>query len=216
MRHEHGKGIQTQAIHAGETPDSATGASAPNLVMSSTFVVDEEISFSANNLTKDTPFIYTRWDNPTNQQLEQKLAVLEQAEACIAFASGMAATAAVMLSHLSAGDHLIISNTNYPGSAELARETLVRFGITVTPVDTAELEQISQAVQSNTRMIWVETPSNPLLRITDIAAGSGFSTATRCIAGGGFYLCYSNRDPPTGARGGFSSALAHQIHWRSW
>ena len=79
-------GVQTQSIHAGETPDSATRASAPNLVMSSTFVVDEEISFSANNMSADTPNIYTRWANPTTWQLETKLATLEQAEACVAFA----------------------------------------------------------------------------------------------------------------------------------
>ena len=85
------KGLKTRAIHAGEAPDQETGASAPNLVMSSTFVVDKEVSFSANNITEETPFVYTRWSNPTTQQLEQKLANLEQTEACIAFASGMAA-----------------------------------------------------------------------------------------------------------------------------
>ncbi|MDH3389565.1 MAG: PLP-dependent transferase, partial [Gammaproteobacteria bacterium] len=104
------KGIQTLAIHAGESPDPNTGASTPGLVMSSTFVVDEEISFSANNLSAETPFVYTRWDNPTTQQLERKLAVLDQAEAAIAFASGMAASAAVLLANLSQGDHLVISN----------------------------------------------------------------------------------------------------------
>ena len=163
-------GIQTKAIHAGEEPDSTTGASAPNLVMSSTFVVDKEVSFSANNLTEDTPFVYTRWSNPTTQQLEQKLAVLEQAEACVAFASGMAASASILLGHLSSGDHLIISNTNYPGTAEFVRDTLTRFGISVTPVDTSEFENISHAIQANTRMIWIESPSNPLLRISDIKA----------------------------------------------
>ncbi|MCH6566399.1 MAG: PLP-dependent transferase [Proteobacteria bacterium] len=173
MTSDHRKrGIQTQAIHAGERPDPTTGASAPNLVMSSTFVVDEEVSFSANNLSEDSPFVYTRWANPTTKQLEQKLAVLEQAEACVAFASGMAATASVLLSHLSSGDHLIISNTNYPGTAEFARDTLSRFGISVTPVDTAELDNISNAVQDNTRMIWIESPSNPLLRISDIEAAA--------------------------------------------
>jgi len=166
------RGIQTQAIHAGEGPDPTTGASAPNLVMSSTFVVDEEVSFSANNLSEDSPFVYTRWANPTTKQLEQKLAVLEQAEACVAFASGMAATAAVLLCHLSTGDHLIISNTNYPGTAEFARDTLSRFGVSVTPVDTAGLDNIRDAVQDNTRMIWIETPSNPLLRISDIEAAA--------------------------------------------
>jgi cystathionine beta-lyase/cystathionine gamma-synthase len=171
MKSDHSKrGLRTQAIHAGEAPDPVTGASAPNLVMSSTFVVDEDVSFSANNLTEEAPFVYTRWSNPTTQQLEEKLAVLEQAEACIAFASGMAATAAVMLSHLSKGDHLVISNTNYPGTAEFARNTLTRFGIEVTPVDSSELDNISDAIQPNTRMIWIETPSNPLLRISDIEA----------------------------------------------
>jgi cystathionine beta-lyase/cystathionine gamma-synthase len=171
MKSNHSKrGIQTQAIHAGEVPDPVTGASAPNLVMSSTFVVDEEVSFSANNLTEEAPFVYTRWSNPTTQQLEEKLAVLEQAEACIAFASGMAATTAVLLNHLSKGDHLVISNTNYPGTAEFARDTLTRFGIEVTPVDSSELDNVSDAIQTNTRMIWIETPSNPLLRITDIEA----------------------------------------------
>ena len=162
------KGIQTQAIHAGEKPDVNTGASAPNLVMSSTFVVDEEVSFSANNLTEETPFVYTRWSNPTTQQLEQKLAVLEKAKSCVAFASGMAASAAVLMNHLSSGDHLVISNTNYPGTAEFARDTLTRFGIEVTPVDTSEVEEVSKAIRDNTRMIWIETPSNPLLRISDI------------------------------------------------
>jgi len=169
------KGVQTLAIHGGENPDPATGASTPALVMSSTFMVDEEISFSANNLTAETPFVYTRWDNPTTRQLEQKLAILEQAEACIAFASGMAASAAVMLAHLSQGDHLIISNTNYPGTAEFARETLTRLGVEVTPVDTTEADEIRNAMRDNTRMVWLETPSNPLLRIADIAAAAGIA-----------------------------------------
>ena len=175
------KGIQTLSIHAGEKPDPATGASAPSLVMSSTFVVDEEISFSANNLTAETPFVYTRWDNPTTQQLEQKLAVLEQAEACIAFASGMAASASVMLAYLSQGDHLVISNTNYPGTAEFARDTLTRLGIEVTPVDTSDLESISAAMRDNTRMVWLETPSNPLLRISDIKGAADIAHAQNAL-----------------------------------
>jgi len=175
------KGIQTLSIHAGEKPDPATGASAPNLVMSSTFVVDEEISFSANNLTTESPYVYTRWDNPTTQQLEQKLAVLEQAEACIAFASGMAASASVMLAHLSQGDHLVISNTNYPGTAEFARDTLTRLGIEVTPVDTSDLENVSAAMRDNTRMVWLETPSNPLLRISDIKGAADIAHAQSAL-----------------------------------
>ncbi|MDH3759633.1 MAG: PLP-dependent aspartate aminotransferase family protein [Gammaproteobacteria bacterium] len=175
------KGPQTLSIHGGEAPDPATGASAPSLVMSSTFVVDEEVSFSANNLSSETPFVYTRWDNPTTQQLESKLAILEQAEAGIAFASGMAASAAVLLAHLSQGDHLVISNTNYPGTAEFARETLTRLGIEVTPVDTSDLANIESAMRDNTRMVWLETPSNPLLRISDIAGAAELAHARNAL-----------------------------------
>jgi methionine-gamma-lyase len=175
------KGLQTLSIHGGEAPDQATGASAPSLVMSSTFVVDEEVSFSANNLTSETPFVYTRWDNPTTQQLEHKLAILEQAEAGIAFASGMAASASVLLAHLSQGDHLVISNTNYPGTAEFARETLTRLGIEVTPVDTSDLASIENAMRDNTRMVWLETPSNPLLRISDIKGAADIAQAQNAL-----------------------------------
>jgi len=166
------KGISTRAIHAGEERRSGTGASAPDLVMSSSFLIDEEVSFSATNLDADSPYIYTRWSNPTTAQLEEKLAALEQAEACISLASGMAATTAVLLQLLSKGDHLVISSTNYPGTAEFARQTLPRFGISVTPVDTREPEYIQNALRSETKMIWLETPSNPLLRLADIAAAA--------------------------------------------
>ncbi len=164
------KGISTKAIHAGEGHDTSSHSSAPDIVMSSTFRVEEEISFSANNLESDTPYVYTRWGNPTNDQLEEKLAALEQAEACIAFATGMAATTAVLLGLLSKGDHLVICDTNYPGTAEVARNTLPRFGIDVSPVDSSDPGNVSNALRDNTRMVWLETPSNPLLKIADIAA----------------------------------------------
>ena len=175
------KGIQTLSIHAGEDPDPATGASAPNLVMSSTFVVDKEVSFSANNLDADTPFVYTRWDNPTTQKLEHKLAVLEGAEACLAFASGMAASTAVMLAHLSQGDHLVISNSNYPGTAEFARNTLTRLGVEVTPVDSSDARAIAEALRDNTRMLWLETPSNPLLKLADIRGAAELAHSRGCL-----------------------------------
>ena len=176
-----GKGISTKAIHAGEDRRSSAGASAPDLVMSSSFLIDEEVSFSATNLDADSPYIYTRWSNPTIAQLEEKLAALEQAEACIALASGMAATTAVLLQFLSKGDHLVISSTNYPGTAEFARQTLPRFGISVTPVDTREPEYIQNAVRRETKMIWLESPSNPLLRLADIAAAADVARKQRAL-----------------------------------
>ena len=171
------RGLRTLAIHGGEAPDPVTGASSPNLVMSSTFAVEEEVSFSANNLTAASPFVYTRWDNPTTRQLEQKMALLEGAESCVAFASGMAASSAVLLAHLSQGDHLVISNTNYPGTAEFVRDTLTRLGVEVSPVDGSDSAAIENALRDNTRMIWLETPSNPLLRIADIRAAAKLAHA---------------------------------------
>ena len=166
------RGFGTRSVHSGEDHSAGNRPSAPDIVMSSTFVVDEEISFSANNLDADMPWVYTRWGNPTTNALEANLADLENAEACIAFASGMAATTAILFSHLSAGDHLVIQNTNYPGTAEVARDTLSRFGVSITAIDTTDLDTVRDAVRDETKMIWIETPSNPLLRVVDIAGVS--------------------------------------------
>ena len=175
------KGMQTIAIHGGEVPDPQTGASTPNIVMSSTFVVEEPISFSVTNMDETSPFIYTRWSNPTVRQLETKLALLENAEQCMTFASGMAATAGVLFSLLRSGDHLIISNTNYPGTAEVARDLLPANGVETSPVDTSDLSNIAEAIRADTRMIWIETPSNPLLRITDIKGAAQIAHENNAI-----------------------------------
>ena len=163
-------GIQTRAVHAGEEPDGLTGASAPNIVMSSTFVVDEPQGFSAADRNEESPYIYTRWGNPSIGQLEEKLASLEEAERCICFASGMAATSALLLSVLRSGDQLIVSDTNYPGTAEFVRKSLPRLGVDVVPVNTSRLECVEAAVSPATRLVWIETPANPILRLSDIEA----------------------------------------------
>ena len=160
--------LRTRAIHAGEKPDISTGASSPNIVMSSTFAHDEPLGFSINSFEGESPFIYSRWSNPTTKQLEEKLTDLEEAEECLTFSSGMAATSAVFFSLLSSGDHLVMSNVNYPGTAELVRDSLPRMGIEYTAVDTSDLKMIEQAMKKNTRLVWVETPANPILRLTDI------------------------------------------------
>jgi methionine-gamma-lyase len=157
-------------VHGGERPDKETGASSPNIVMSSTFVVDAPLSFSAESREHDAPYVYGRWGNPTVRQLEDKLTLLEEGEACVCFASGMAATSALFLSLLTHGDHVIMSDVNYPGTAELARNSLPRFGIEVTMVDSGQTEQVAEALRPNTRLVWIETPANPILRLTDIQA----------------------------------------------
>lgn len=163
-------GLRTRAIHAGEAPDPITGASAPNLVMSSTFVTEEAAGFSAHDLADNPGFLYTRWGNPTVQQLERKLCSLEGAEACACFATGMAAASGLLFSTLSQGDHLITSDTNYAGVAELVRDTLPRMGIEVTPVDTSDVGNVTAALRDNTRMVLLETPANPIMRLCDLAA----------------------------------------------
>ena len=166
-------GPRTMAVHAGEGPDPVTGASAPNIVMSSTFVLDEPAGFSAYDIPEDAPYVYSRWSNPTVRQLEDKLAALEQAPTCRCFASGMAATAAVLLSVLKSGERLVMSDANYPGTAEFAQNNLARMGIEVVTVNFSDLDAVEQAVTQSTSLLWGETPANPAMRITDIQAVAG-------------------------------------------
>ena len=161
-------GINTAAIHAGEEPDPVTGASAPNIVMSTTFIADANTGFSVEGLEEDAAWIYTRWGNPTIHQLELKLAALEQGESAIAFASGMAAITALLLHMLRSGDHAIISDVAYAALAEMTNELIPGLNISITKVNTSDTEAIKNAIQPNTRLIYVETPCNPLLRLTDI------------------------------------------------
>ena len=161
---------RTLAVHAGERPDPATRASSPNLVMSATFVADPDITFSAERMDAGSPFTYSRWSNPTVIQMEAKLAALEGAPACVAFASGMAALGAVPLDSLKSGDHLVMSDVAYAGFAELATDILSGLGVRVTRVDTSDLEAVRAAITPDTRLVHVETPCNPIVRLTDIAA----------------------------------------------
>ena len=163
-------GIRTRAVHGGEAVDPTTGASAPNLVMSTTFAVDEPAGFSIHGFKGKSPYIYTRWANPTVRMLEEKLAALEGAEGCVAFASGMAATSALLATTLARGDHLLVSDVNYAGTAELIRTTLAEAGVESSAVDSSDLAAVEAAIRPATRMIWLETPANPILRLADIAA----------------------------------------------
>ncbi len=206
-------GLSTKAVHAGERPDPTTRASAPNLVMSTTFIADAEASFSVEaslsveGFEEDAPYFYTRWSNPTVHQLEQKLAALEGAEACVAFGSGMAAITALFLYYLSQGDHLVMSDIAYAGATELGNDILPKLGIEVTRVNMADLDAVAKAVTPQTKLVYAETPCNPIIRLTDISAvaqiahsvgaklavDSTFATpvATQPIALGADYVIHS-------------------------
>lgn len=163
-------GVRTTAIHAGETPDPTTGASAPAIHMSSTFISEEAAGFSAHDLNDQSPFLYGRWGSPTVAMLEKKLAALEGVEDCLCTASGMAAASAIFLTFLSAGDHLVVSDVSYAGVAEMARDTLPRLGIEITTVDMSDLEAVANAMRDNTKLVHCESPMNPIGRLCDLRA----------------------------------------------
>lgn len=160
--------LRTVAIHAGEGPDPVTRASSPNLVMSTTFVAAADTAFSAEAQGDETRWIYTRWGNPTVRQLEVKLAALEGAESALAFASGMGALFTLFVHLLRSGDHAVVSDVAYAALSESANEWFPQLGISVSRADTSDLDAVRRALRPNTRLVHVETPCNPLLRLTDL------------------------------------------------
>ena len=165
--------FETLAIHAGERADEETGALRGPIHMTTTFKLPQFGAKLYDALfmeSPDSPFVYTRWDNPTLRSLEVRLAALEEAEECAVFASGIGAISALALTLLSAGDHLISSDICYPGALELFGVHLPRFGIEFSLVDSSDPEQVRAAIKENTKLIYIETPANPLLKLTDIQA----------------------------------------------
>jgi len=162
--------LRTLCVHGGEAPDPITKAAAPNLVMSTTFIAEPDASFSVEGFEEGENFVYTRWANPTVAQLEKKLNILEGSESCIAFASGMAAVSALLLHSLSAGDHLVISDVAYAATAEMTNDMIPRLGIRVTKVNMSDIGALRSALTPKTKLVYAETPCNPILRLTDIGA----------------------------------------------
>ncbi len=167
--------IETLAVHAGRTLDAATGAVMPPIHLSTTFVRGEDGAYVDD-------YVYSRSDNPNRRALEGALAALERGEAAAAFASGMAAAMAV-LQTLEAGQHVILPDDAYFLVNKLAREVLARRGVTATVVDMTDLAALTEAVEPRTALIWAETPSNPQLKITDLAAVAQIAheAGARCV-----------------------------------
>lgn len=165
----HHLGEQTKSIHAGESPDPTTHASSPNLVMSTTFTVGADTGFSVEGMEENDTWVYTRWGNPTVHQLEEKLAALEGAETAVTFASGMSAITALLFHLLKSGDHAVVSDVAYAALSEITNEMIPELGIKISKVDTSDIDAIKNALQSETKLLYIETPCNPLLRLTDIA-----------------------------------------------
>jgi cystathionine beta-lyase/cystathionine gamma-synthase len=153
--------FETACIHAGQEPDPTSGAVMTPIYQTSTYHQQE--------VGKHKGYEYSRTGNPTRAALEANLAVLEQGQFGYAFASGMAAIDTI-LRLLSPGDHVVAGNDVYGGTYRLFEQVLHPFGIDFTYIDSSNLEQVKTNLLPNTRLVWLETPSNPLLRISDIAA----------------------------------------------
>lgn len=163
---------QTQAIHAGELHDTQFGSTIPHITLSNTFLVDPDISFSAENLADKNPFVYSRWGNPNADILERKIAILEGGEAGLAFSSGMAAVTGLMFHKLKAGDRILVSDIAYAGVREFGNGLLKAYGIIVEPVNISDLQAVKKALQQPCKMLFLETPCNPIVRLTNIQAVS--------------------------------------------
>jgi cystathionine gamma-synthase len=156
--------LETLLVHAGHTPDPATGAVSSPIHLSTNFAREPDGSLPHG-------YLYSRSENPNRLMLERALAPLEGGAVALTFASGMAATTAVFQS-LQAGDHVIVPNDAYYGTAKVLREVFGRWGLASSFVDMTDPGAVERAVTTRTRLVWVETPSNPALAVTDIAAVS--------------------------------------------
>jgi len=153
--------FSTICLHAGQEPDPSTGAIVTPIYQTSTYVQDE--------LGRHKGFEYARTQNPTRMALERNIAAIESGKAGFAFASGMAAIGAVT-TLLSSGDHVVVSDNTYGGTFRLFDKVLTRYQLAFTYVDTSDLDAVERAMTPATRMLFVETPSNPIMALTDLSA----------------------------------------------
>lgn len=159
----------TLAVHAGEAPCPATGALDTPIYQSTTFVSADSDEMAAVYGEQKAGYMYTRYGNPTIHALEAKMAALESGEAALATASGMAAVSTAILGHVKAGDHVVAGRSIYGATYNFLNKKLPRMGASATFVESPRAEDFEKALQPNTRLIYFETPSNPVLEVADIA-----------------------------------------------
>ena len=166
--------IETLAVHGAQGPDAATGAVAPPIYLSTTFERGADGSMVQG-------YLYARDANPNRASLERVLAALERGAAAAAFSSGQAATMAVFQS-LAPGDHVVLPASVYYGTRKLMEQVFARWGLTMTSVDMRDAANVAAALRPETRLVWIESPSNPLLAVSDIAriAAIAHGAGARC------------------------------------
>ena len=162
--------FETLIIHAGQDHDPAYGSLATPVYQTSTFCFDT-VEEGAAKFAKQLPgYVYSRGGNPTTRAFELKCAAMEGGEDAVATASGMGAVGSVMTAFLRTGDHAIFDTSVYGGTNAVATVNLPNMGVEVSRVDTSDLEALKAAIKPNTKMIYFETPNNPMIKVTDIAA----------------------------------------------
>ncbi|WP_315167514.1 methionine gamma-lyase [Metaclostridioides mangenotii] len=162
----------TKTVHGGYERDTRTGALTTPIFQTSTFVFDSAEQGGRRFALEEGGYIYSRLGNPTNTQLEDKVALLEGAEACVSTASGMGAITSALWSALKAGDHVVASKTLYGCTYAMFNHGISRYGIEVSFVDASNLEEVKAAMKANTKVVYLETPANPDLKLIDIEAVS--------------------------------------------
>ncbi|WP_020670385.1 cystathionine gamma-synthase [Amycolatopsis nigrescens] len=179
-------GFETRAIHAGQAPDPRTGAVIVPIYQTSTYAQD------GVGGTREGDYEYSRTANPTRTALEQALAALEGARHGLAYASGMAASDAVLRSVVRPGDHLVLGNDAYGGTFRLIDKVLTQWGLEYTVADLSKVDEVRAAIRPETKLIWCESPTNPLLGIADIPAlaGVAHSAGARLVVDNTFATPY--------------------------
>ena len=162
-------GLGTTAIHAG-TLKNLYGTLAMPIYQTSTFIFDSAEQGGRRFALEEDGYIYTRLGNPTTTVLENKIAALEEGEAAVATSSGMGAISSTLWTVLKAGDHIVTNKTLYGCTFALMNHGLTKFGVEVTFVDTSNLDEVKKAMKKNTRVVYLETPANPNLKIVDLEA----------------------------------------------
>lgn len=165
----------TLAVHAGEAPCKITGAVDTPIYQSSTFAAVDSDEMAALYSGEKPGYTYTRYGNPTVHALEEKIAALEAGEAALAFGSGMAAISSAILGYVKGGDHVVAARSLYGATYDFLNRILPSMGASATFVQSTRAEDFEKAIQPNTRLIYLETPSNPVLEILDIAALAGMA-----------------------------------------
>jgi methionine-gamma-lyase len=164
-----GDGLQTRAIHAGKG-ENRTHAVTPPIWQTTTFAADSSEHFAEIATATRPAEFYTRYGNPTHKEVEATIVALEGGEAALLTSSGMGAIFTALMSTLGAGDHVVAQTNHYAGAMTLLDEMPRRFGVEVTLVDQTKTERFAEALRPNTRVIYAESPTNPLMQITDLRA----------------------------------------------